>query len=229
MAGCVLTKPKILIGMASATGAIPTLTAISLFALQRPCPLGLMTADQYRTDHARNLIVKEFMKGEWDYLFFVDDDNPIPRDTLVKLLEDDKDVVAVPILTRRKDAKKGHWLCAFYAQYFNELRFYFPIEKFRDEGYLHKVDAVGMGCTLIKRRVLERLFEKYKNYIFEFTATNLNEPIKLDDRTIGARRMSEDLEFSERATDAGFEIWLDTRIRPIHLGEPTHIQWSENG
>ena len=221
--------PKILICMPSATGLISYLTTISLFALQRPCPMGLIVADGYRTDHARNLLIKEAIKGDWDYILFLDDDNPVPKDTVVKLLEDDKDIVAVPILTRRKDKEKGHWLCAFYSQYFNELRFYFPIEEFRDEGYLHRVDAVGMGCTLIKRKVIDKLYERYKNYIFEFTVTNLKEPIKLDDRTIGARRMSEDLEFSERATDAGFEIWLDTRIRPIHLGEPTRIQWSENG
>jgi len=191
--------------------------------------MGLIMAEQYRTDHARNLLVKELLEGDWDYLLFLDDDNPVPKDTVVKLLEDDKDIVGVPILTRRRDKEKDHWLCAFYGQYFNELRFYFPIEKFRDEGYLHKVDAVGMGCTLIKRIVLETLFEKYKNYIFEFTVTNLKEPIELDDRIIGARRMSEDLEFSERAMDAGFEIWLDERIRPIHLGEATRIQWSNNG
>ena len=115
---------KILIGMPSASGAVPTLTAVSLFALQRPCSMGLMTADQYRTDHARNLITKEFMKGDWDYLFFLDDDNPVPKDTLIKLLEDDKDIVGVPILTRRKDKEKGHWLCAFYGQSFNELRLF---------------------------------------------------------------------------------------------------------
>ena len=220
---------KVLIGFPTYNGMNPSLTTVSLFALQRPCPVGIINPDSYRTDHARNLIVKEVIEKGWDYLLFIDDDNPVPKDTLVKLLEDDKDIVGVPILTRRREKNKDHWLCAFYSQYFNELRFYFPIEEFRDEGYLHKVDAIGMGCTLIKRKVLEKLYEKYRNYVFEFTVTNLNEPIKLDDRTIGARRMSEDLEFSERATDMGFEIWIDTRIRPIHLGNPTHVQWSENG
>lgn len=224
-----LTKPKVLIGMPSVSGSNPCLTTLSLFALQRPCPVGLIVPQEYRTDHARNIIVKEVVQKDWDYLLFIDDDNPVPKDTLVKLLEDDKDIVSVPILSRRADPKTGHWLCAFYSQYFNELRFYFPVEKFREEGYLHKVDAVGMGCTLIKRNVLEVLYQKYKDFVFEFTVTNLKEPIQLDDREVGGRRMSEDLEFSERATDAGFEIWLDTRICPIHLGEPTHVQWSDNG
>ncbi len=226
MVECALTKPKVLIGVITYSGLIPAMTTMSLFHLRRPCPVGLLMATRYRTDHARNLVVKEVIDGDWNYLLFVDDDNPIPSDTLEKLLEDDKDIVAVPILSRRAD-NKGHWLCAFYGQAFNDVRFYFPIEKFRDEGYLHRVDAVGMGCTLIKRKVLEELFKKYKDYIFEFTVMNLDKPIELEDRIIGARRMSEDLEFSERATDAGFEIWIDDRIRPIHLGEPTHIQWRE--
>ena len=220
---------KVLIGTPSKSGDIPALTTISLFALQRPCKVGIIVPQEYRTDHARNIIVKEALKG-WDYLLFIDADNPVPKDTLVRLLEDDKDIVGVPILTRRRERDKDHWLCAFYKQAFNEVRFYFPIEKFRDEGYLHRVDAVGMGCTLIKKNVLEGLYEKYRDYVFEFTVTNLDEPIQLDENhIIGARRMSEDLEFCERATDMGFEIWLDTRIRPIHLGNPVHVQWSEDG
>ena len=220
---------KVLIGTPCKSGDIPALTTISLFALQRPCPVGLIVPQEYRTDHARNIIVKEAVTKDWDYVLFLDDDNPVPKDTLVKLLEDDKDIVGVPILTRRREPDRDHWLCAFYSQPFNDLRFYFPIEKFRDGGYLHRVDAVGMGCTLVKRKVLEALYQRYRNYVFEFTVTNLEEPIQLQDRRIGARRMSEDLEFCERATDMGFEIWLDTRIRPIHLGSPTQVQWSEDG
>ena len=163
-----MTKPRVLIGTPCKSGDIPALMAVSLFALQRPCPVGLIVPQEYRTDHARNIIVKEAVTKGWDYVLFIDDDNPVPRDTLVKLLEDDKDIVSVPILTRRRERDKDHWLCAFYGQYFNELRFYFPIEKFRDEGYLHKVDAVGMGCTLIKRKVLEALYQNYRNYVFEF-------------------------------------------------------------
>jgi GT2 family glycosyltransferase len=34
------------------------------------------------------------------HLLFLDDDNPVPPDTLIKLLEDDKDIVIAPILSR---------------------------------------------------------------------------------------------------------------------------------
>lgn len=152
------------------------------------------------------------LNGGFDYLFMVDDDNPIPSDTLIKFIDDDKDVVIAPILTRNPDTEGKHSLCAFYAKEETingeTLRMYHNIKDFREDGDLHQIDAGGTGCMLIKRHVLEAMHKKYGEYMFEF-----------GDITVGGQRrtMSEDCEFSERIVDLGFELWLDERVRPVHL------------
>lgn len=162
----------------------------------------------------------EALKNNCDYLLFVDDDNPIPPDTLEKFIEDDKDIVIAPILGRVPDKDGTHKLCAFYAEERDvkgeKLRLYHHITGFRDDGFLHRIDAGGTGCMLIKRKVLEAMSKKYE-YLFEF-----------GDITVGGQRrtMSEDAEFCERAVDSGFEIWLDERVRPYHMTTVRAVQWT---
>jgi hypothetical protein len=37
--------------------------------------------------------------------------------------------------------------------------------------------------------------------------------------------MSEDVLFCERAVDLGFEVWLDERIRPMHISGNKFVVW----
>lgn len=46
---------------------------------------------------------------------------------------------------------------------------------------------------------------------------------------VTVRNISEDMCFSERAREEGFEIWVDTRIRPVHLGKPEFIRFEMEG
>lgn len=224
-----MKSKSILIGMPNGSGVVPTPMVQSLLQLHKPLPCGFMTVERQRVDKARNYIAVEALKGGFDYLFFVDDDNPIPPDTLEKFIEDDKDIVTAPILGRNPDKEGKHPLCAFYAKEIStsagKLRLYFPIEKFRDKGPLHRVDATGTGCLLIKRKVLEVLFAKHQDSIFEFGDIHFNKK-KIDGIEYDRRTMSEDCEFSERAVDADFEIWLDERIRPYHISGTRSVQWS---
>ena len=218
--------PKILIGTPSYSGLFPSIMVMSLLHLQKPCPTGFMTVDRLPVVQARNIIAREALKQNYDYLFFVDDDNPIPKDTLVKFVEDDKDIVAAPILHRNVDAEGNRKLCVFYQYVEKGIRIYKPVEDF-PVGDLHKIDACGMGCTLIKREVLEAVNEKYPDRPFQLgNLITLQEGDTVLDVNKGLKRtMSEDLEFSERARDAGFEIWCDTRIRPLHLTTMGSVQW----
>lgn len=212
---------KILIGMPSGSGVVPTQMVQSLLQLHKPAPCGFMTVERQRIDKARNAMVMEALKGGFDYLFMVDDDNPIPPDTLDRFIEDDKDIVSCPILGRNPNKDGKHPICSFYAQDVEvdgaPLKLYTNIETWRDEGPLHQVDATGTGAILIKRKVLEKLHKQYRDLIFEFGDYKFKEAITVNGQLYDRRTMSEDCEFSERATKAGFEIWLDERIRPAHL------------
>jgi len=227
-------KPKsILIGMPNGSGVVPTVMVQSLLQLHKPLPCAFMAVERQRVDKARNYIALEALKQGFDYLLFVDDDNPIPSDTLEKLIEDDKDIVTTPILGRVALPDGTHPLCSMYAREVEvdgkPLKLYSPIEEFRDEGYLHQVDATGTGCVLIKREVLEALHKTYKDNIFEFGDIRFKKKITIDGTEYDRRTMSEDAEFSERAVNAGFEIWLDERIRPLHLTTQRSVQWQPDG
>lgn len=225
-------QKTILIGMPTYSGLIPHVTVQSLLQLHKPYPCAFMTVERQRIDKARNNIVMEALKNNVDYLFFVDDDNPIPPDTLEKFIEDDKDIVIAPILGRNPDKEGKHPLCAFYKREIvadgKKLNLYEPVEEFRDDGPLHKIDGAGTGCMLIKRKVLLTLFAKYKENIFEFGDIKFDEKVMVDGKEYDRRTMSEDCEFSERAVNAGFEIWLDDRIKPFHITTYNLIQWGDN-
>jgi hypothetical protein len=47
---------------------------------------------------SRNALVMEAIRSECTHLLMVDDDNPIPADTLELLLQNDKDIIIAPIL-----------------------------------------------------------------------------------------------------------------------------------
>jgi hypothetical protein len=78
---------------------------------------------------------------------------------------------------------------------------------------------------LIKRKVLEKLNQKYQDKIFEFGEIRFDKEIEVDGIKYDRRTMSEDCEFSERAVKEGFEIWLDERVRPLHITTYNMIQY----
>lgn len=216
---------KVLIGIPSASGLMPIAMVQSLLQLKKSIPCAFICVERQRTDKARNAIAMEALEKDFDYLLFVDDDNPIPPETLELFLEDDKDIVVAPILGRNPTAEGKFPLCAFYERKEQGVRLYHPIEDFKDEGPLHKIDAGGTGCMLIKKEVLEKLFKKFKNEIFAFTETIFDKKVNIDGKEYEKRTMSEDVEFCERARDMGFEVWLDERIRPLHITRYNTVQW----
>lgn len=222
-------QKTILIGMPSYGGLIPATMVQSLLQLHKPLPCSFMIVERQRIDKARNVIALEVIRGGFDYLFFVDDDNPIPPDTLEKFIDDDKDIVVAPILGRNPNGEGVYPLCAFYAERVRadggELNIYRNITEFKDDGYLHEIDAGGTGCMLIKRVVLEGLYRKYKEDIFEFGEIKFKEKMTVDGVEYEKRTMSEDCEFSERAKREGFEIWLDDRVKPLHITNYNLVQY----
>jgi len=211
---------SILIGLPSGSGVVPLPMVQSLLMLHKPFPTGFMSVERQRIDKARNALAMGALKGNFDYLLMVDDDNPIPPDTLEKFLEDDKDIIIAPIPGRVPNAQGQHDLCAFYSQLEaignKTIKLYKPITKFKEDGYLHKIDAGGTGCMLVKRHVIEAMYKKYREYMFEFGDIKFKKTI-IDGIEYDRRTMSEDAEFCERAIDLGFEVWLDERVKPVHL------------
>jgi len=192
-------KKKILI-------AIPTARNIEVQTFKAVydliVPEGYETTFQYfygyNVDQVRNLIAEWVVKGEWDYLFAVDADISFPKDTLVKLLAHDKDVVSGLYIQRFSDR---HVLEIFEANDRGGFT-HIPYDKIKGKG-LVEIGACGFGCALIKKNVLVDI--GYPQFVYK-SAINHNDTF------------SEDLYFAMKAREKGFKLYADTSILCDHHG-----------
>ena len=98
-----------------------------------------------------NGIVKFVLSGNYDYWISFDDDNP-PRRNIMDLVFYDLDIVGCPTPVWA-NMKKGD-----YPIYWNAM-------DVKEDGWkphkvtkeLQEVDAIGSGCMIIARRVLEKM------------------------------------------------------------------------
>lgn len=220
------TPNMILIGMPNGSGSIPAKMVTSLLQLRKPVACSSLIIERQMIEKARNILALEFLKTPATHLLFLDDDNPVPPETIEILLADDKDIVIAPILSRNPNVAGIHDLCAFYSRQVKDVLLYNHITAFKEKGPLHRIDAGGTGCMLIKRKVMEKMAKEYKDRIFETTYIQFKEKLQVDGNEYESRSMSEDVQFCERAAKLGFEIWLDERIRPFHIGDPKLIQYT---
>jgi len=222
---------KCLIGMPCGSGFIPAYTVDGLYKMERPCQTSLLIMERQSVDNARNYIMETAINLNVDYLMYIDDDGVLAKDTLEKMLENDKDIVTAPVMTRAEREDGKHRLCCFekYDFYIGDgktVKKYRSIEKFdTSKGHLFSIDATGGACLLIKKEAFIPLFKKYGGRPFEF----VHEVHETKEHGITLRNISEDLCFSERARDNGFEIWVDTRVRPVHLGKPKFVRFEMEG
>ena len=136
-------------------------------------------------EYARNEIVRQMLAGDFTHLFFLDSDTFPPFGAIDKLLAHDKDIVAgvTPIFVGKK---------------------YWNYQKEKDERAeicnpskeLFKVARTGGTTILLKRKVFETMDWPY---------------FRCDMHEDGSG-LSHDYHFCDKATEKGFEIWIDSTI-----------------
>jgi hypothetical protein len=156
----------------------------------------------------RNFLISTAREMDYDYYFMVDSDLVLHPQTLVKLIEAQKDIVAEAFWTKwtPDDIEAVNaWDGDVYTFFPNrDTRF----AQFRQAG-LYQVGMTG-ACVLMNKKVLQSKI----NY----------------DYIPCVSFWGEDRAFSIRAACAGFEIWLDTHHPPIHLYRESELnKYSENG
>jgi FkbM family methyltransferase len=164
----------------------------------------------YQIDQIRNLIAD--WARRYDYLFSVDSDIILPKDTLKKMLAADKDVISGLYIQRIPNT---HTL-EVYMDTPNGGCTNIPYHLIKDTGVV-KIAACGMGCALIKGNVFRNL--EYPHFFYK-SALSHNDTV------------SEDVYFCSKARDAGFDIWADSSIMCDHKGssyfkvepEKTHLE-----
>lgn len=115
-----------------------------------------------RQDHENTLYQyryarQKMLSGDYDYLFIVEHDMTIPEDALVKMLATDADVVYGLYLFRH--VKPVLNACRAVSSRWPDMSLsLFPeiVKKAKAQGWI-EVSGSGFGCTLIRRKVLEKV------------------------------------------------------------------------
>ena len=170
---------------------------------------------------AANIIAADFLKTDCDSLLFVDDDMIIPWDALSKMRDNEDnhgfDVVqgfcthkSYPphaVALQLADDQPGE-PDSFAGQKYNALA-HVP------DNSVAPVDAVGIAFTLVKRQVFEHMLSE--EHGAEWT-------VWFD---MGGHSEMEDMRFSSRCREAGFNMAVDTHAKIGHIGK--HVYgWPEH-
>ena len=201
-----MNKPKsILVAIPSYTGNIPLKVISRLMHLD--LPEGFIArfayAERCFIDDARNGIAQQLLNHDDDYLFFCDDDQIPDRDILTKLIELDKDIIGTPIPNRR-----GEKQIAVFNKKYNQMT------EFKGT---KEVGAIGMGSTLIKREVIEKMLKKWKAIFYFDVVKEKNIFVKY----------SEDVTFCRKAREMKFEVWCTDKCKSIHLGDQAEYWYTK--
>lgn len=144
----------------------------------------------------RNQLVESALSIGADFIFIVDDDLIVPEDALLKLFSWDLDVVGGWYLKKTPYPESASMIRSGLSK--------IPVP-LRSEGLIEIDWVITSGCLLIKTDV----FRKFSQPWFNTTTHG-----------------TDDTNFSQRAIDAGFRIFLDTDVKCIHVDKNTGKQYS---
>lgn len=149
----------------------------------------------------RNNVVREFLTTSMEWLWFVDDDIIFPSEVLTVLLgQADPDTRPIVGACYFGPAPaQDNWLPMWTEQRDGDR--YAMVEHVESDR-LYQLTAIGMGCTLIHRRVLEAM-DKLRGEPHEPEPWFGHDIIPAG---AGYRRAGEDITFCRRAAALGFTI-----------------------
>lgn len=163
---------------------------------------------------ARNRIAQLSIDKESDYVLMVDNDVVLPKDALINLLDDPKDVCLGYYAHRDNDnVYRGRTCICKLQRDDGTLWFNYPLESeytaqeirnLKENGeYKIRIHGGGMGCALIKTDVFRRIKYPWYDWV----------NYKDDHRGM----LSEDLYFCEQCKKYGILIHTDSRLNCGHI------------
>lgn len=206
-------KPHVLVATFS-TGRIETITAgflLTLMSQEKEAgryTVGFTFPEMVPVEHARNTVMRDFKRGDAQWLLMVDEDNP-PTNNPLDYVSKDLDVVVFPTLMWQSSpeilAAGGNplsWNCM------DETDGGF-IEH-RPKGGLQEIDAGGSGAMLVSRRV----------------ATAVNHPFLRPTDSDGVVVEGSDFHFCRKVRAAGYKVWAayECPCRHVNRIELTEFQ-----
>ena len=152
----------------------------------------------YQIDQIRNLIA-DWAK-RYDYLLSVDSDIVLPKDSLVKMINHDKDIVSGVYIQRIEHQQIPEiYIKDQYGGLSN-----ISYTELKTKTKLFQIDGCGFGCALIRSDVIRSI--EYPHFYYQSAIDHKD-------------TVSEDVYFCMKAIKAGFTIWADPTIRCDHIGQ----------
>lgn len=137
--------------------------------------------------HNRAKIVERFLKSGYDYLMMLDGDIIPPADT-ISLADYDKDVIGGACF-----AYKNSSIVPLVLEYNKGEGDEYRVKSGDKMFGVQEVDAIGTGCIMIARRVLEDVKAPFINIYNED----------------GIRERGLDLSFCKKAKKLGYKVWVN--------------------
>lgn len=170
----------------------------SFIGLMRPEGSITSTVSGQSPASGRNVIIKQALDNDCTHVFFMDDDMIFPPDTLLKLIEHNKDIVSALYLSRAFP----HRPVFFDKAYENGYNKYFSLTD-GVKGLIKGVNC-GLGAVLISTEVFKKLEPPY---------------IRLGE--IEKDGWCDDIGFFNRCREVGYDVYCDLDAPVGHLGSVT--------
>ena len=154
---------------------------------------------------ARNRIAQLALDTNVDYVLMVDNDVVLPKDALVNLLDDVRDVQLGFYAHRTwKDDFAGKTsVCKLGEKNYTMQFTVDELRKLNKPPFKVQIHGGGMGCALIKTEIFRRLSYPWYDWVNYANAHR--------------GMLSEDLFFCEKCRIAGIPIYTDTRVACGHM------------
>lgn len=144
-----------------------------------------------RIVESRNILREKTLKGDYDYFLSLEQDVIPPRNIIERLMSYNKNIVTGVYFGYDNE---NNLLPLLYAKVKGDEVRNLTFDEVK-EPKLIEVDACGLGCVLISRKVLKKVKFRF----------DPNSPA------------FDDIWFSVDATKAGFKIYCDTSVKCKHL------------
>ena len=150
--------------------------------------------------HGMNRMVREALEEDFDVMMSIDNDMVFPPDGIMKLLENDKDIVGANYAVRGNGVEGRVPECV--------------IKLHNEKGEKISTTIDQLPKTVFKCAGLGNGFTMYKTELFK----KMSAPWFANVEDAEGNWGTEDSLFHEAAIKAGFEVWCNPTIEMAHLG-----------